>query len=306
MRCHMIATVSLWIAFGNDLAAAPPTDEEALAANVTAVLKAREQLKAPIAVDAKELKTALAKSDANRVQELLDPHVLLVVSINPESRVKVARGEGRAELRQGQVVPVLIKVVNEAGVTAVLRPTSPQADVNTKDRFLELKMHTDKPLAAALSGRPVEYAVLLLTSRDAGRREATIGFDVGQGTQDLGFRGEVPVLFTALPSTVVPVSGRVRIDGLPLAGATITFTPIALPGPASVGVTDKDGKYTLKVVGTEVLGAAVGKYRVSISTAATADGRQERVPAKYNSNSYLFYEIYAPRTANADIDLTSR
>jgi hypothetical protein len=81
-------------------------------------------------------------------------------------------------------------------VTAVLRPTSPQADPNAKDRFLDLKMHTDKPLSVTLSGRPVEYAILLLTSREAGRREATIGFDVGQGTQDLGFRGEVPVLFT--------------------------------------------------------------------------------------------------------------
>jgi hypothetical protein len=291
---------------GPIVAAAPPTDDEALAANVAAALKARDQLKAPVAIDAQELKTALAKPDAARLQELLDPHVLLTVSINPESRVKVARGDGRAELRQGQAVPVLIKVVNDAGVTAVLRPTSPQADANAKDRFFELKMHTEQPLAATLSGRPVEYAVLLLTSRETGRREATIGFDVGQGTQDLGFRGEVPVLFTALPSTVVPVSGRVSLDGRPLSGATITFTPIGLPGPASVGVTDKDGKYTLKVVGTEVLGAAVGRYRVSISTAATAAGQPERVPAKYNSESYLSYEVFAPRTANADIDLQSR
>ncbi|HTK75768.1 MAG TPA: hypothetical protein VL371_10960 [Gemmataceae bacterium] len=176
--------------------AAPPTDDEALAANVTALLKAREQLKAPVAIDTNELKSALAKPDASRLQQLLDPHVLLTVSVNPESRLKVARGEARAELRQGQPVPVLIKVVNEAGVTAVLRPTSPQADANAKDRFLELKMHTDQPMSATLSGRPVEYAILLLTSREAGRREATIGFDVGQGTQDLGFRGEVPVLFS--------------------------------------------------------------------------------------------------------------
>jgi hypothetical protein len=177
-------------------AAPPPTDDEAFAANVTVVLKALEQAKSPLAIDAAQLKSALAKPDAARLQELLDPHVLLTISINPESRVKVARGEARAELRQSQAVPVLIKVVNEAGVTAVLRPTSPQADPNAKDRFLDLKMHTDKPLSATLSGRPVEYVILLLTSREGGRREATIGFDVGQGTQDLGFRGEVPVLFT--------------------------------------------------------------------------------------------------------------
>ena len=33
-------------------------------------------------------------------------------------------------------------------------------------------------------------------SRDAGQREAKIGFDVGQGTQDLGFRSDVDILFT--------------------------------------------------------------------------------------------------------------
>ena len=99
--------------------------------------------------------------------------------------------------------------VNDAGVTAILRPTSPQADAKAKDGFLEVKMHVEKPLAATLSGRPIEYAILLLTSREAGRREATIGFDVGQGTQDLGFRGEVPVLFTVRP-VEAPASDRRR------------------------------------------------------------------------------------------------
>jgi len=194
-----IGVMVTWTLFG-PTRAATPTDDQALSENVAAVLKAREMLKSPVAIDAKELEAARAKSDATRLQELLDPNVLLTVSINPESRVKVARGEARAELRQGQAVPVLIKVVNEAGVTAVLRPTSPQADRHAKDRFLEMKMHTEQPLAATLSGRPVEYAVLLLTSHEAGRREATIGFDAGQGTQDLGFRGEVPVLFTVQPA----------------------------------------------------------------------------------------------------------
>jgi len=38
--------------------------------------------------------------------------------------------------------------------------------------------------------------VLHLIGREAGKREATLQFNVGQGTQDLGFRAEVPVLFT--------------------------------------------------------------------------------------------------------------
>src|SRR4051794_16032016 len=89
--------------------AAPPTDAEALAANVAAVAQALEQLKASLPVDAKELKAAIAKADAGRLQELLDLHALLTVSINPEARVKVARGRGPAELRQNKEVPVLVK-----------------------------------------------------------------------------------------------------------------------------------------------------------------------------------------------------
>src|SRR3712207_8549972 len=39
-----------------------------------------------------------------------------------------------------------------------------------------------------------------LYSRDRGRREAQLGFDVGAGSQDIGFRNDVPVLFDCLPS----------------------------------------------------------------------------------------------------------
>ena len=54
-------------------------------------------------------------------------------------------------------------------------------------------------MTANLSGLKVEYAIALIYSSEAGKREATLGFDVGQGTQDLGFRGEVPVLFDVRP-----------------------------------------------------------------------------------------------------------
>ena len=49
-----------------------------------------------------------------------------------------------------------------------------------------------------LNGAPVEYVLLTLTPKEAGLREATLSFDVGQGTQDLGFRGELPVLFRCI------------------------------------------------------------------------------------------------------------
>ena len=62
-----------------------------------------------------------------------------------------------------------------------------------QDRFLDVEMFGSPPLTPRLSGLEVEYTIALIHSSEAGKREATIGFDVGQGTQDLGFRGEVPV-----------------------------------------------------------------------------------------------------------------
>ena len=59
------------------------------------------------------------------------------------------------------------------------------------------------PMTANLSGLEVEYALALIYSSEAGRREATMTFDVGQGTQDLGFRAEVPVLFDVKPAVAV-------------------------------------------------------------------------------------------------------
>ena len=68
-----------------------------------------------------------------------------------------------------------------------------------------------------LSGLEVEYRVLELYSRDAGRREARLAFDVGQGTQDLGFRNEINVLFRCLPAVSMTLE-VLDDDGRPTTG----------------------------------------------------------------------------------------
>jgi hypothetical protein len=50
-------------------------------------------------------------------------------------------------------------------------------------------------MAAKLSGNALEYLILEFETDQEGKREARLIFDAGQGTQDLGFRAEVPVLF---------------------------------------------------------------------------------------------------------------
>jgi hypothetical protein len=136
---------------------------------------------------------------SKRIEELLDPYCLLVVTINPESRVKAARGGAPAQLHLQREVIALIKVVNEAGVTHALQISGPELrgqDEVDQRRWLTLVAHTKPPLRRALSGHRVEYRLVGLIPDQSGKREAILKFDVGQGTQDLGFRAEVPILFT--------------------------------------------------------------------------------------------------------------
>jgi hypothetical protein len=142
------------------------------------------------------------RAAARAVQKLLDAHCLVGVNINPESRVKAVRGPRKAELTRDRAIHVLVKVHNDGGVTHALAVASPQKIQPGKkgsDRWLELAVVDKKPFAKRLSGSKVEYRVLELTARQTGKREATLAFDVGQGTQDLGFRAEVPILFTVRP-----------------------------------------------------------------------------------------------------------
>jgi hypothetical protein len=170
------------------------------------LLQALQGLNAPLpAATERALKVLLqdppGESDlavAVGIQKLLDPFCLVGVSINPESRVKAARGPAAAELRQDRETVMLIKIHNEAGVTQALEVSGPQVRAQgeaASGRWLEVKVHAEPPVAKTLGGHQVEYVILRLTPREAGKREATLKFDVGQGTQDLGFRAEVPVLF---------------------------------------------------------------------------------------------------------------
>ena len=42
-----------------------------------------------------------------------------------------------------------------------------------------------------------------LYTKSAGKREAQIGFNIGQGTQDIGFRNTIDILFDIKPSVKV-------------------------------------------------------------------------------------------------------
>src|SRR5262245_14646575 len=108
-----------------------------------------------LAEDVKDADRAL-----ERLQELLDPLCLVGVSINPESRVKAARGPSPAELVRDQSTVVLVKVHNDAGITHALAVGGDELRTarNTGDgRWLEAVVLTEKPLLNRLSGNRLEY-----------------------------------------------------------------------------------------------------------------------------------------------------
>jgi hypothetical protein len=154
--------------------------------------------------DVEKLLTALLDEEVKdagaaleKLQDLLDPLCLLGIHINAESRVKAARGPLAAELTLNRPCIVLVKVHNEGGITPPLNISGEELRLEGKPRigrWLEALV-APSPLPRTLNGRKLEYIALRLTAREAGKREATLKFDAGQGTQDLGFRAEVPILF---------------------------------------------------------------------------------------------------------------
>jgi hypothetical protein len=225
-----------------NLAAAEPCDSplplvghvplQPLVAQVTRLITAAEYLGTPLPPDhVRQLETAFKMADedsaAASIQRLLDCHCLIGVDVNPEMRVKVARGSATPELVENGWRHFLVKVHNQAGTTAVLRGNSAQArrlagalPDELRNLWLDLQMFDSQPLTRTLSGLVLEYRIVQLYSRDSGQREATLTFDVGQGTQDLGYRNEIPILFTIRPAE--SVQWRVRDEtGAPTVAAFV-------------------------------------------------------------------------------------
>ena len=172
------------------------------------LLKSLDELRSPVPEETRrELERHLANGCEGpeamvAMQKLLDPLCLVGVTINPESRVKGTRGAAAAELTVEAACVFLVKVQNDAGVTQALTLSSPNVAGSLKqtaaDRWLHAVFHAGDAKAPPrkLSGHEVEYLILVCQARESGKREAKLIFDVGQGTQDLGFRAEVPILFT--------------------------------------------------------------------------------------------------------------
>jgi len=181
--------------------------------------------------DQKAINAALAgpneQAAVSKIQAILDRYTLVKVSVSAESRVDASRGAAPADLIQDGSRIFLVKVENHAGVTSYLHVQSPNSgDVymrssgkavpirrvtpeEVRERWAEVTLYSSQlavggfkqnPKPERLTGLGVEYMLLVIYSRDAGERSATLSFDVGQGTQDVGFLNEISILFKIAPA----------------------------------------------------------------------------------------------------------
>lgn len=117
-----------------------------------------------------------------------------------------------------------------------------------------------------------------------------------------------------------PVSGKLLVDGKGMPGITVMFVPDnakGTKGPASVGVTDAEGSFSLAATGKRS-GAVIGHHRVTAACpfnpagGSSADGQAQpgspdacSIPAPYGdpSRSPLAVEVFADAAKNTAVAL---
>ena len=117
---------------------------------------------------------------------------------------------------------------------------------------------------------------------------------------------------------IVPIAGRVTLDGQPVAGARVMFSPKAVAGelragPDSYGRTDADGRFQLQTIKGQD-GAVVATHTVRFRTRTETEDAQGKVviereevfAARYNDESELTYDVAAGGTSSADFELSSK
>lgn len=116
------------------------------------------------------------------------------------------------------------------------------------------------------------------------------------------------------------VEGIVTLDGKPLADIRVLFQPenksSESAGIGSFGLTDAEGKFTLKLSDSQSEGAVVGNHTVTLADKLSEDPKdsdaggtgttpKSRIPLKYAKDPPKF-EVKSGTTNQAKIELTSK
>lgn len=113
------------------------------------------------------------------------------------------------------------------------------------------------------------------------------------------------------------VSGRVLVDGKPLANVRVMFAPVGsqdrpFPGPPSSGLTDDTGHYKLFSSKDNSEGAVVGPCRVRIHVREEIPEDIEKartrvvkqLPVRFNDQTTLKFDVPPQGTEKADFEVS--
>jgi hypothetical protein len=122
-----------------------------------------------------------------------------------------------------------------------------------------------------------------------------------------------------------PVSGVVKLDGVPYPNAVVSFQPIGTPenpnpGRGSSAYTDENGRFVLQCDNT-IDGALVGRHLVRIMTkgndvqgqpeggspdGAPVGGKVDPIPPEWNALSKVEFEVPKGGTDQANFDIPTK
>ena len=103
------------------------------------------------------------------------------------------------------------------------------------------------------------------------------------------------------------VSGRIMLDGQPLAKVAVIFS--SEKGHSSLGITDEQGRYSLKFIGKH-RGAEIGRHMVALDGLGALDHPpgptfKNPVPTKFSTSSTLTADV-APGNNTINFDLSTK
>lgn len=153
--------------------------------------------------DVGELWPRLAAADSfASLATAVEPLVVLRVEVNPESRVKLAAVSPLPDLVVDRTHRFLLEVRNDARIRAPLRVVASDRSTNPPRpaRFCEVELVDGVASSSFLSGAEREWKIVEVRLLEVGRREVHLEADVGQGTQDLGFRAAADLLLKGVPA----------------------------------------------------------------------------------------------------------
>ena len=214
MKSIAVFALAVWTVCGATVPLQP------LAQQVRQLEEALNYLGQPLPAEHRQINDAIGKPDeaaaVAALETVLDRHAL--GDRRNQSRKPRQSGAGRGQAGTGGSGTrlFLVKVINhgerhravergqpEQRRTSTFRSNgSPQPPIkltprDSADRWADISLYQRPPMRKRLSGLALEYQILEVYSRDAGQRSAKISFNVGQGSQDIGFRNDVTILFNA-------------------------------------------------------------------------------------------------------------